>query len=129
MGVSTLRGPTRIARQDNGVFAGMFGAHVVRTAFQPIFAFARDRLALIAYEGLARPFRETEQIAPQSFFASVPPHHRLKVETMTRSLHLLNAGACLAGHVSVFIRDPDRNTIELRGREQEAIDGVTRYVP
>ena len=33
------------------------------------------------------------------------------------------------GHVSVFIRDPDRNTIELRGRGQDAIDGVTRYVP
>ena len=33
------------------------------------------------------------------------------------------------GHVSVFIRDPDRNTIELRGRDQGAIDGVTRYVP
>jgi len=126
MGVSTLRGPTRIARQDNGVFAGMFGAHVVRTAFQPIFAFARDRLALIAYEGLARPFRETEQIAPQSFFASVPPHHRLKVETMTRSLHLLNAGACLAGHVSVFINlDPslfgEAGTAESALRDMRAV--------
>lgn len=34
-----------------------------------------------------------------------------------------------SGHVSVFIRDPDRNTIELRGRDQGAVDGVTRYVP
>ena len=33
------------------------------------------------------------------------------------------------GHVSVFIRDPDRNTIELRGRGQGDVDGVTRYVP
>jgi lactoylglutathione lyase len=33
------------------------------------------------------------------------------------------------GHVSVFIRDPDRNTIELRGRDQSAVDGVTDYVP
>jgi hypothetical protein len=31
--------------------------------------------------------------------------------------------------VSVFIRDPDRNTIELRGRGQDAVDGATRYVP
>ena len=33
------------------------------------------------------------------------------------------------GHVSVFVRDPDRNTIELRGRGQGAVGGVTRYVP
>jgi lactoylglutathione lyase len=34
-----------------------------------------------------------------------------------------------SGQVSVFVRDPDRNVIELRGREQGAVDGVTRYVP
>ena len=34
-----------------------------------------------------------------------------------------------AGHVSVFVRDPDRNTIEWRGRDQGEIEGVTRYVP
>ena len=34
-----------------------------------------------------------------------------------------------SGEVSVFIRDPDRNVIELRGRDQEVVEGVTRYVP
>ena len=34
-----------------------------------------------------------------------------------------------AGHVSVFIRDPDRNVIELRGRDQGQVGGVTRYLP
>ncbi len=33
------------------------------------------------------------------------------------------------GGVSVFVRDPDRNVIELRGRDQGPIDGVTPYVP
>ena len=33
------------------------------------------------------------------------------------------------GHVSVFVRDPDRNVIELRGRDQGSVEGVTRYVP
>ena len=34
-----------------------------------------------------------------------------------------------SGHVSVFVRDPDCNVIELRGRDQGEVEGVTRYVP
>jgi lactoylglutathione lyase len=35
------------------------------------------------------------------------------------------------GHVSVFVRDPDRNVIELRGRAEDLskLDGVRRYTP
>ena len=32
-----------------------------------------------------------------------------------------------SGQISVFVRDPDRNVIELRGREQGVVEGVTRY--
>ena len=33
------------------------------------------------------------------------------------------------GGVSVFVRDPDRNVIELRGPDHADIEGITRYVP
>ena len=33
------------------------------------------------------------------------------------------------GGVSVFVRDADRNVIELRGRDQGPIDGLKQYVP
>jgi lactoylglutathione lyase len=35
----------------------------------------------------------------------------------------------VSGQISVFIRDPDRNVVELRGRDQGLIEGVTRYLP
>src|SRR5438874_13417737 len=34
-----------------------------------------------------------------------------------------------SGQISVFVRDPGRNVIELRCREQGVVEGVTRYVP
>ena len=33
------------------------------------------------------------------------------------------------GGVSVFIRDPDRNVIELRGADAKGVEGVEQYVP
>ena len=33
------------------------------------------------------------------------------------------------GGVSVFVRDPDRNVIELRGRDQGTVEGMAPYVP
>ena len=35
------------------------------------------------------------------------------------------------GHVSLFLRDPDRNVIELRGRKEDlsSIGGIIEYIP
>ena len=34
-----------------------------------------------------------------------------------------------SGQVSVFVRDPDCKVIELRGRDRDVVEGVTRNVP
>ena len=66
-------------------------------------------------------------------------HMALRVASIPATIAALKANDILitqgpvsfgdSGQVSVFVRDPDRNVIELRGRDQEVIEGVTRYVP
>ena len=66
-------------------------------------------------------------------------HMAVRVASIPATIAILNAHNIAitqgpvsfgdSGEVSVFIRDPDRNVIELRGRDQGDVEGLTRYVP
>lgn len=67
-------------------------------------------------------------------------HIALRVTSISETIDLLNRNNVKItqgpvdfgdGQLSVFIRDPDRNVIELRGREQETsvVEGVAPYIP
>jgi EAL domain-containing protein (putative c-di-GMP-specific phosphodiesterase class I) len=100
-------GLAHIIRQDDGTSAGVWGVFVLKSAFQPIFTFDRGKVTIAAFEGLIRPFRDGEGLSPGVFFGLIPPGDRLHVETLTRTLHLLNAGACLDPKAAIFINfDP-----------------------
>ncbi|THF56014.1 EAL domain-containing protein [Ollibium composti] len=100
-------GLAHIIRHDDGTSSGVWGVYALKSAFQPIFAFNDGRLEIAAFEGLIRPFRDGEPQSPQNFFSTCPARDRLHVETLTRTLHLLNAGACLPVEAAVFINfDP-----------------------
>ncbi|WP_295810735.1 EAL domain-containing protein [uncultured Nitratireductor sp.] len=100
-------GPAHIAREENGTAVGVWGGYTLQTAFQPIFSFREGRLLVTAYEGLLRPFRDGQPVAPGSFFSGVPDIDRLHVETLARTLHILNAGVSLNEKASLFVNfDP-----------------------
>lgn len=98
---------SHIVRQADGTSVGIWGPFTLRSAFQPILASVDGKLSIIAYEGLIRPFRDDEAIEPEAFFSSLPEEYRLEAETLTRSLHLLNAGVHLEPEMSIFVNfDP-----------------------
>ena len=100
-------GLAHIIRQDDGSATGMWGVFALHSAFQPIFAFEDGKLSVVAFEGLIRPFRDGEPISPGEFFSIVSADDRLAVETLTRTLHLLNAAVFLPSETSVFVNfDP-----------------------
>ncbi|MEO3385207.1 EAL domain-containing protein [Mesorhizobium sp. CAU 1741] len=96
-----------IAEQEDGTFQALWGPFVLRSAFQPIFRFVEGRLEIRAFEGLIRPFRDGQDVSPPVFFRSIPAGDRLHVETLTRNLHLLNAGRFLDPATMLFVNfDP-----------------------
>ncbi|TIR17866.1 MAG: EAL domain-containing protein [Mesorhizobium sp.] len=100
-------GLAHIIRHDDGTSTGVWGIYTLQSAFQPIFAFKEGKLSVAAFEGLIRPFRDGEPQSPSAFFGTCPAADRLHIEALTRTLHLLNAGACLPQEASIFINfDP-----------------------
>lgn len=119
-------GLAHIIRHDDGTASGVWGVYTLQSAFQPIFAFKEGKLSVAAFEGLIRPFRDGEPQPPMSFFNTFPAADRLHVEALTRTLHLLNAGACLPQDASIFINfDPsvftDRGIADRALREMRLV--------
>lgn len=97
----------QISRQPNGSSVGIWGRYLLRSAFQPIYAFAGGKLEIAAYEGLIRPFEGTKPVSPGEFFSSIKPIDRFRVETLTRNLHVLNASIRIGPKASLFLNfDP-----------------------
>lgn len=119
--------PAHIIRHADGTASGMWGILALRSAFQPIFAFGEGgRLSVAAFEGLIRPERDGESISPPDFFASVPAADRMHVETLARTLHLINAGRFLDRRAALFLNfDPslfsDRELIEAALRDMRRV--------
>ncbi len=96
-----------ISRQANGTVVGIWGRFLLRSAFQPIFAFVDGKLKIAAYEGLIRPFEAGRSVSPDAFFASISAIDRFRIETLTRTLHVFNAGGRIGAEASLFLNfDP-----------------------
>lgn len=123
-----------LAQGEDGIYTAMWGSHVLHSAFQPIFAFHEGRLKIAAYEALIRPFHGVTAVSPSRFFRTVSPQDRFTVETLTRTLHLLNAGLCLDRSATLFVNfDPsqfcDRTSATAVLRDMQRISAVADIEP
>lgn len=96
-----------IVREEDGTSTGLWGSFVLKSAFQPIFAFHGGRLELIACEALLRPYAKDELLPPPTFFGSLTLADRIAVENLAHGLHLRNACASVAPDKALFLNfDP-----------------------
>lgn len=119
-------GLAHIIREDDGTSTGVWGIYTLRSAFQPIFGFGGGKLAVVAFEGLIRPFRDNDPQSPAAFYSSCPAADRLHIESLTRTLHLLNAGPFLPKSAAIFVNfDPsvftDRAVVESALRDMRLV--------
>ncbi|MEQ1944000.1 EAL domain-containing protein [Mesorhizobium sp. VNQ89] len=98
---------SHILRQDDGAWAASWAPFTLRSAFQPIFAFEKGKLSIVAFEALLRPFRNGKPTPPVAFLSALPTAERILVENLSHTTHLLNAAAHLPGDVEIFVNfDP-----------------------
>lgn len=70
-----------------------YGPFVLRSALQPIFRRVADDLFDVhAFQGLVRAERNGEAYPPSQFFPLVEPQDLPSVDSLLRSIHILNAG-------------------------------------
>lgn len=100
LGLSIVQNPDR-------TYSGAWGPFTVKSGFQPIFRMENGKATLGAFEALARPFRDGVPSSPGKFFPLVPKEESLEVESLTRSIHMLNAEMVLGDDEWLFVNfDP-----------------------
>ena len=96
-----------IVQNPDQTYSGAWGPFTVKSGFQPIFRMENGKASLAAFEALARPFRNGVPSSPGKFFPLVPREESLEVESLTRSIHMLNAGIVLSSDEWLFVNfDP-----------------------
>lgn len=128
---ATIR--SHLVQEDDGAWHAAWSPFILKSAFQPIYAFQGGKLAVVAFEALLRPTRDGQPVPPLTFFAELPAAERVFIENLSHSLHLLNA-AHLPPEAEIFINfDPsvfvDKGVAETVIRRMRVILGETGIDP
>jgi EAL domain-containing protein (putative c-di-GMP-specific phosphodiesterase class I) len=87
-----------------GAWSTAYGPFVLRSALQPIFhQVAEGVFDIFAFQGLVRAERNGEAYPPSQFFPLVAPKDLPAVDSLLRSIHILNAGLLQRERTQVLV--------------------------
>lgn len=93
-----------LVREPDGAVSAVYGAYRLQSALQPLFCEDEDgNLHIEAFEGWIRASFDGIPCPPPEFFRRVPEADRAAVDSLCRSLHILNAGALRRDGVGVIV--------------------------
>lgn len=83
-----------ISHEEDGPSVAQFNAHVLRSAYQPIYRPRSGRMTVAGSRGLVRPVRGGRPSVPVRLFDRLNAEDRLRLECLCRALHVVNLPHC-----------------------------------
>jgi len=94
-----------LVRNENGGVSTVYGPFKLQSALQPIFrSTAETGLEIEAFEGLVRVSRDRQPVSPGEFFPLVPLTDIADIDSILRTIHILNTGRLNRSHARIFVK-------------------------
>ena len=121
--------PFKMLRLSDGTHSAQFGPWTLRSAYQPIFDLSSGKAVIAGFEALVRPFIAGRASTPAILFGNTYGHNNQQaLETLTRELHIENAGMLPVRGAMLFI-NLDPSAIADRFEVGSAISAITASTP
>jgi len=93
-----------LVRVANGPWSTAYGPFVLQSAFQPIFRqLPNGRLDIDSFEGFVRTERNGDAYPPSQFFSLIEQGDLPAVDSLLRTIHILNAGLMKRSRARLFV--------------------------
>ena len=95
---------SNLLREADGSWSTAYAPFTLKSALQPIFRRLSDgRFDIDSFEGLVRPYQGSQLLSPAQLFAQVPPEDIEAMDSILRTIHILNTGALERSRARIFV--------------------------
>ncbi|MDO3442519.1 EAL domain-containing protein [Agrobacterium sp. V1] len=93
-----------LVREVDGTWSTAYQTFNLKSALQPIFRRTPSgALDIDSFEGLVRPHRNSEPVTPGEFFSLVEPDDIETIDSILRTIHILNTGRLNRSRARIFV--------------------------